>query len=299
LECQLVCAIRTGQNIGEIKHPDACQQTSVRGHGVATNLGTSRPARYGSTGDESNREVTVANCILQRAWPIRPAFPWGVVVGEPKTQALYERLRDDLVAGAFVAGERLSENQIGQRYGVSRTPVREALGRLENEGLLARSGPVITVPMPTVEEVLDLFDVRITLEGAIARCAAERYREGDLIVLEWAAASLRALPRDATPGDRFYANRAFHRALSGAAHNQVLADLQGQLDLRVAALRATTLTAPGRWESANDQHTQIIVAVTKRDGEVAALAAEEHLRDARRLWLDLVRSGQVPSTMSR
>jgi DNA-binding GntR family transcriptional regulator len=220
-------------------------------------------------------------------------------MGELKTRALYERLRDDLVAGAFVAGERLSENQIGQRYGVSRTPVREALSRLENEGLLDRSGPVITVPMPTVEEVLDLFDVRITLEGAIAGCAAARHREGDLIVLESAAASLRALTDEATPGDRFYANRAFHRALSGAAHNQVLADLQGQLDLRVAALRATTLTAPGRWAAANRQHAQIITAVASRDEEGAALVAQDHLRDARRLWLDLVRSGQVPSTMSR
>jgi DNA-binding GntR family transcriptional regulator len=214
-------------------------------------------------------------------------------VGELKTRALYEHLRDDLVAGSFAPGDRLSELQIGLRYGVSRTPVREAFSRLENEGLLDRAGSVLTVPRPSVEEVLDLFDVRISLEGAIARCAAERHREGDLIVLEAAAAKNKALRRDATPDQRFHSNRAFHRALSSAAHNHVLADLQGQLDLRVAALRATTLTAPGRWNVANQQHALIVAAVADGEGDAAAADAERHLRDARELWLDLVRSGRV------
>lgn len=210
-----------------------------------------------------------------------------------KVQTVYERLRDDLIAGVFPAAERLSEHRIGARYVVSRTPVREAVARLEHEGLLWREGSSVVVPAPTVEQVLDLFDLRIRIEADLAACAARRHREGDLVVLQAAAARVRALDPEAGAAERFLANRAFHLALSAAAHNDILASVQRQLDLRVAALRATTLTSPGRWEQANDQHDELVAAVAAGDANRAAAAAEQHLKDARALWVDLVRAGTI------
>jgi DNA-binding GntR family transcriptional regulator len=220
-------------------------------------------------------------------------------VTEPKARALFARLRDDLIAGTYQPGEKLTEISVGARYGVSRTPAREALARLEEVGLLERVGATLAVPVPTVEELLDLFDFRTVLESAIARYAAERRREGDLLVLQGAADDCRRLGPDAPAADRYVANRAFHHALSAAAHNKVLTDHQRQLDLRVAALRATSLMAPGRWETSNAQHEEIADAVAGHDATAAAAAGERHLRDARDLWRELVRADRVPALRLR
>lgn len=206
-------------------------------------------------------------------------------MGEPKAHALYGRLRDDFVAGAYVPGDRLSENQVAERYGVSRTPVREALARLEYEGLLVRAGSVVTVAAPSVDQVLDLFDARTKLESEIARCAAQRRREGDLVLLRTASEHCRQLTSTSDATDLYHANREFHHALGRAAHNLVLPDLQRMLDLRVAALRATTLTAAGRWATATAQHDQMLTAVEAGDADAAGAATERHMHDARELWL--------------
>jgi DNA-binding GntR family transcriptional regulator len=211
----------------------------------------------------------------------------GVLVGEPKTLTLYNRLRDDLIAGRYEAGERLSENQVAEQYGVSRTPVREVFARLEVEGLVGRIGQVVSVFAPTIEQVLDLLDARILLEAAIARYAAERRNEADVLMLASATDACAALDAGADPTALLHADRAFHEVLGRAGHNPVLADLQRQLDMRAATLRASTLTADGRWAAVAEQHRRITVAVTERNGEAAAQAAADHLRLGRELWLTL------------
>jgi DNA-binding GntR family transcriptional regulator len=213
---------------------------------------------------------------------------------DQKTRALFARLRDDLIAGSYRPGDRLTEQSVGTRYGASRTPAREALARLEQIGLLVRAGAGLIVPTPTVEELLDLCDARTLIDSAIARCAAERRREGDLLTLQAAADAAEALPVDAGAADRYLADQAFHHALAAAGHNTVLADQQRQLELRLAALRATTLMEPGRWASANHQHAEIVAAVAGRDAAASADAARRHLEDARELWRQLVRAGRVP-----
>jgi len=219
---------------------------------------------------------------------------YGVKMTDQKTRSLFARLRDDLIAGGYHPGDRLTEQSVAARYGASRTPAREALARLEQIGLLERVGASMVVPRPTVEELLDLCDAHTLIESAIARYAAERRREGDLLRLQSAAETAEALSPEASPLERYLANEAFHHALSAAAHNTVLADQQRQLELRLAALRATTLTEPGRWDAVNRQHTAIVEAVTARDGGGAAEATREHLDAARELWKQLVRAGRVP-----
>ncbi|MFF0149515.1 regulatory GntR family protein [Amycolatopsis sulphurea] len=97
--------------------------------------------------------------------------------------ALYIQLRDDVVNGKFPPGTRLSESSLGREYGVSRTPIREAIARLEHDGLLLQQGAYAGVRSRSAEEIIDIYRIRVILEKAIVRDAASRRREVDLIQL--------------------------------------------------------------------------------------------------------------------
>jgi DNA-binding GntR family transcriptional regulator len=209
-----------------------------------------------------------------------------------KSRELYEQLRADLRTGQFPPGQRLAELTLVNRFGVSRTPVRDALARLEQDGLVRRDGNTFTVPILTIDEILDLYDLRITIAGQVANYAARRRSEADLVLLERAYAGATKVAGDADEQEFVTANREFHGALSNATHNPVLLDVQGRLDDRVANLPATTLTHPGRWSEAMAEHAAILDAVVRQDAEEATQIGEEHMRRARAIWLERMRSAQ-------
>lgn len=207
-----------------------------------------------------------------------------------KSRQLYEQLRGDLVGGRFGPGEKLSELALVNRFGVSRTPVREALARLEQDGLLRREGAHFLVPIRTMDEILDLYDVRAQLSAFIADYAARRRSEADLVVLERINADARKLPARSAPAKLVESNRSFHDALSVAAHNPVLTDLQRRLDFQVADLPLTTLTHSGRWKESLNEHEALTAAISGRDAGEAARIGEAHLRRAREIWLERMRT---------
>ncbi|WP_156752533.1 GntR family transcriptional regulator, partial [Mycobacterium sp. ACS1612] len=97
--------------------------------------------------------------------------------------SVYEEFRDAILTGRFAAGQVLSENALATEFGKSRTPVREALHRLEIEGLVERVPRGVRVRASSPEEILDIYEVRITLEGAAAKAAPERATEFDRMQL--------------------------------------------------------------------------------------------------------------------
>ncbi|WP_162253243.1 GntR family transcriptional regulator [Mycobacterium sp. Root135] len=202
--------------------------------------------------------------------------------------ALYHQLSEDILHGRLGVNDRLSENALSERYGVSRTPIREALTRLEQDGMIVRQGSMARIRVRTAEEINDIYRARTWLERAIAQDAATRHRETDLLRLRAAWQNEDGLdPTDATPLDLMIANRVFHQALAAAAHNAALTDLQARLTLQVAQLPATTLSAPGRWHQAHEQHRQIIELVEQRDELGAGALAELHIAQARDIRLSL------------
>lgn len=203
--------------------------------------------------------------------------------------ALYEIIRTEVVAGRLAPGQRLSEASISRQYGVSRSPVREAVASLERDGLLVRSGMVISVRERTEQEILDIYQVRICMEGATAADAAQRRQPMDLRRL--AAALDVADTVDLTdPRAMVSANRLFHDALVGAAHNTILAELQERLTAQIHTLPATTLSAPGRWQEACGEHQLIMRAVEDRDSGTARSVAEKHMTEARDIRIKLYES---------
>jgi DNA-binding GntR family transcriptional regulator len=211
-----------------------------------------------------------------------------VLPSAPKTAALYEQLRQALADEEFAAGERISEMDLGRRYQVSRTPIREALARLEQDGLIERRGSALFVRSRSADEIIDIYRVRVYLEGAIAFDAAHRRSQTDLMRLSAAAAKGEALTGKADPTLLQEANSAFHHALAEACHNQTLHDLQDRLTAQVAKLPSTTLSVPGRWEDSIREHRELLDAIRDQDGERARTIGSDHMDAAAQIRMNLI-----------
>ncbi|HGG05344.1 MAG TPA: GntR family transcriptional regulator, partial [Aliiroseovarius sp.] len=198
----------------------------------------------------------------------------------------YELVLDAIDTGLYRPGDRLVESELADRFGVSRTPVREALQRLETQNLLTRDGRSLIVATLDHNQLSELYTVRAELEGLAARLAAQHAAEEEIRVLREMVEADRELLDDAQALSR--ANRRFHRQLHRASHNRYLVQ---QLDLvhRTMVLLATTsLSAEGRSARAIDEHNDIVSAIEARDGDAAHAALRAHISKAfeTRLKLD-------------
>jgi DNA-binding GntR family transcriptional regulator len=191
------------------------------------------------------------------------------------TDLQYARLRQHLVEGRFPPGTLLLETALSVEYGVSRTPMREALGRLAQDGLIERSTRGFQVRTRSPQEVVDVYDARIALESTCASLAAIRRTDFDLVRLTHALPGRGDL-RTTTAGQR---GSAWHEALRAAAHNQTIVDLLTRLDTLLEIYRTKKKQAPD--DQAVADHEAILVAVRDRDPVAAEEAMREHLRRMR------------------
>jgi DNA-binding GntR family transcriptional regulator len=212
------------------------------------------------------------------------SYPRGDV---PRRVTPYERLKQAILVGELVPGEQLVEATLAEWCQVSRTPIREALTRLEHDGLVRRSERGLIVRDSSPEEILDIYDTRIVLEGMAARVAAERRTSHDLMAMRKAQGRIARLSLG-DPLAMAERNREFHRSVWRASHNDSLVDLLERLNLHLGRYPATTLAYPGRQASSHIEHENLIAAIEARDGDVAAAAAATHFTVARdirlRLW---------------
>lgn len=198
----------------------------------------------------------------------------------------YGMILEAIDVGVYKPGDRLVESELAERFGVSRTPIREALQRLETQTLLRRDGRSLIVASLDHNQLAELYIVRAELEGLAARLAARHATQEEVRVLEDMVAADHALLGDPMALSR--ANRRFHRLIHLASHNRFLVD---QLDLvhRTMALLATTsLAAQGRGEHALEEHARIVAAIRARDEAGAEQALKDHISKAfvTRLKLD-------------
>lgn len=206
--------------------------------------------------------------------------------GDQARPDAYELLKAAVLQGDLPPGEPLREVQLAQWCGVSRTPVREALRRLEQDGLIRWEGSSLTVRRRSPEEILDIYTTRIVLETTVASVAADRRTDHDLRQLEWALERAAAVV-EGDPAAMVEANAAFNRRVWQASHNESLVDLLARLNLHLGRYPETTLVAPGRWQQSRQAHTDLVAAIARRDADEAAAIAERHFTQAREIRLAL------------
>jgi DNA-binding GntR family transcriptional regulator len=171
---------------------------------------------------------------------------------------------------------RLDERQLSRELGVSRTPIREAITLLEQEGFV-RSVPRrgIFVMRKTKAELIELITVWAALEAMAARLAARSASDRDL------AALARAYGAPAGEGEDDVSeyserNLAFHQAIIRLSGNRQIAELTGNLILHMRAIRAVSIRQAGRLETSRREHAAILAALTRRDSEAAERLVREH-----------------------
>lgn len=191
----------------------------------------------------------------------------------------YALILEAIESGDFGPGARLVESELAERIGASRTPVREALQRLETQGMLTRDGRSLIVASLDHTQLAELYTVRAELEGLAARLAARHATNEEITVLRQMVADDRAL-LGGDPRALSRANKRFHRLIHLASHNRFLVQ---QLDLvhRSMALMATTsFAAEGRDAAALGEHALIVEAVAAHDGDAAYTALRGHISKA-------------------
>lgn len=218
----------------------------------------------------------------------------GRATNEPRRMgdAVYESLRESIVSGRIAPGARLSVPAIAQEYAVSRSPVRDAVIRLVQEGLARETvnrGAVVAAPGPG--ELVSLYEVREALEWAAARLAAQHTTPG---LRRRLLAILTEHEQVVEEGDitRHVAlDAAFHRELRLAADSPVLLRMLDDIQDRVVlAMRSTSLS--GGMRRAVEEHRAIFEAVSTGQGEAAAEAARAHISRLTRLLRERNQSGQ-------
>ncbi|MBM2577557.1 GntR family transcriptional regulator [Jannaschia sp. Os4] len=185
---------------------------------------------------------------------------------------------DALDRGIYRPGDRLVESELADRLGVSRTPVREALQRLETQGLLARDGRSLVVAALDRDQTAELYAVRSELEGLAARLAAKHAAEEEVRVLVAMVEEDRALVGD--PQAMARANRRFHKQIHLASHNRYLVQQLGLVYRSMTLMAETSLAAEGRTGTALDEHAAIVEAIAAGDGAAASAALKDHLSRA-------------------
>ena len=198
---------------------------------------------------------------------------------------LHERILDAIDAGAYPPGARLLETELADRFGVSRTPVREALRRLESQGVVtheARKGAVVA--SLDYNQLGELYAVREVREGLAARLAARHASRAEVQLLR---DMIDADRKETEPGKLAQANKRFHRQLHLASHNRVLSRTLDPVRRSLALLSGTTFSDKSRPKQSNDEHASIVDAIEARDEDEAEAAARAHIASAYALRLRL------------
>lgn len=187
----------------------------------------------------------------------------------------YSLILEAIDVGVYKPGDRLVESDLAERFGVSRTPIREALQRLETQSLLTRDGRSLIVSSLDHSQMAELYIVRAELEGLAANLAAKHATSEEIKVLQDMVDSDRKIISD--PLSLARSNRRFHKQIHLASHNRFLIK---QLDLvhRSMALMATTsLAADGRGAVAVEEHQAIVTAIAEGDSTEASEKLRNHI----------------------
>lgn len=208
---------------------------------------------------------------------------------KPLRELVFEALREAIIQGRLHPGERLMEIQLAEELGVSRTPVREAIRKLELEGLvlmIPRKGAYVS--QISMKDIADVFEIRRALEGLAARLAAERATDEEIERLERALVKISEVAEAEDLDGAVALDTDFHEELMAASHNPRLSQMVSNLREQIQRFRLTSLSHPGRVKLAVEEHAKIVDAIAGRDAELAQNLAHEHIENAENSLMEVI-----------
>jgi DNA-binding GntR family transcriptional regulator len=222
---------------------------------------------------------------------------WRKYENEPvASDAIYITLREAILAGVLPAGERLAELQLAALFNRSRTPVREAILRLESEHLAERSARRgFVVGGISREEILEVYAVREVIDGLAARLAAQGCLPADLDHLAWLNRRLRKAGEQRDRRLMVELNIEFHEAVARASRNGLLLQFMRQIHDWVRRFTDTTFSYRGRAAEALKEHEALVDALTRRDPNAAERIARAHMARATEVRIAMLQSASRDS----
>ncbi|MDU4862393.1 MAG: GntR family transcriptional regulator [Terrisporobacter othiniensis] len=206
---------------------------------------------------------------------------------KPLRDVVFENLRTAILEGNLKAGKRLMEVQLAEQLGVSRTPIREAIRKLELEGLvvmLPRKGAYVA--NMSFKDLIDVLEIRASLEGLAASLASERLRDEDIVELERVAKEFEKSVREADIDTVLKKDVEFHEKIFLMANNKKLYHLITSLWEQVHRFRVTYVSNYEASLSLVDEHNRILEAIKSGDSELAKKYATEHIELAEQFFMD-------------
>jgi GntR family transcriptional regulator, rspAB operon transcriptional repressor len=197
----------------------------------------------------------------------------------PLYQQVYELLRRKILAGEYAPGESLHESRTAEMLQVSRTPVREALRQLEQDGLLVGQGPERKVRNLTRDEFVELYTCRIALERLVADRAASLATKEEIQEMAAAVKEARAAVAAGDHAGVLSANTRFHDRMVESARMRPLRQLMGTIRGPILVARRRLLTDPEVEAAICDEHEKILDAIRRKDIRVAQERMEWHMKN--------------------
>lgn len=185
-------------------------------------------------------------------------------------EKILETIREAIIKGTLKPGEKVAEPELAERFGISRTPIREAFRQLESEGFLVvipRKGAVVVSFSP--KEIEEFYAIKSILEGYAARRACENLSDREIEKLKGINDKLRQMADEDDIKHFFKVHNEFHELFIRAADNEKLHELISSLLGKFQRLRLTSLSLPGRMSVSVQEHEKIIEAFRDRDAELA------------------------------
>jgi DNA-binding GntR family transcriptional regulator len=202
----------------------------------------------------------------------------GPPLRKTRAEELRAQLADDIVRGTLAPGQTLDEMELARRFGVSRTPVREAIRQLAASGLVeTRPHRGAVVARPSHERILGMFEAMAELEALCAGMAAERMSPAERQTLETVHEELRVLIQSGDPQHYHEVNEAFHAAIYAGAHNDYLAEMTFATRTRVQPFRRAQFRLLGRLAKSHVEHDQVVQAILRGERAGAFAAMHAHI----------------------
>ncbi len=213
---------------------------------------------------------------------------------KPLREVVCETLRTAIIGGVLSPGQRLMEIQLAGELGVSRTPVREAIRKLEQEGfveMIPRRGTYVA--NISIKDVIDVYEIRTALDVLAAGLAAERITDAQLALLRQHLARIsKAVENEEMDKIGDY-DWEFHEVLYNASGNDRLVGIINNLREQLIRLRVTSMNYPGRIKDTIVEHEQLLESIASRNPELAKQRAYEHMRNAESTLLNAIEEARA------